>query len=343
MLDQDIRRFLVISFLSGILKGNKEDILPPPPPFPKFKLDDFEKDEKTELKKGKLRKSEETKEISKIKNKKKVEEIDGLKELDMIGKKGNPKKKKSNEQRTKKTFEFFHKLGFVKTDQEKKEVHVRRQQAKSYKEKMRRSRFEQRVKARKAIDISKLKKPEKEKPKKDNVFKGFESKISKPVMKKDIQIGKELKELETPKFKKPKIKPREPQLISRKEKVTKPEEVKKAENEIQRAIKGVKSFKEKKSIFKKLFIPKKRKPKNKDIEEALPIESMPIKANEVDEVLNKVHKARNALMEFDLKKAKSNYIEIMKIYYNLSVENKKKVYQDIKDLYKERKNAESLK
>ena len=129
------------------------------------------------------------------------------------------------------------------------------------------------------------------------------------------------------------------------ENIVKPHEVIKAEEEIERAIQGIKNYKEKKSIFRSIFRPKE-KPKRAGIEELpLPPKFMPKtyeKRDEVDDILNKIHKARNALMEFDLDKAKSAYIEIMRSYNGLSVDKKKKVYQDIKDLYDERKNAEAL-
>jgi len=154
-----------------------------------------------------------------------------------------------------------------------------------------------------------------------------------------------LEELEKTKIKMPKIKP-ETKLISRaEEKITKPGEIEKAEEEIKRAIKGIKKYKEKNPIFKKLF-KAKEKPKQKAIEEKLPVEFMPRtheRRDKVEDILNMVHKARNALMQFNLDKAKGIYIGIMRIYNDSSVEEKKRVYQEIKDLYDERKNAESLK
>ena len=46
-----IVRFLIIAFLSDILKGKKDNILPPPPPFPKFELEGLEKGKQFEEKK----------------------------------------------------------------------------------------------------------------------------------------------------------------------------------------------------------------------------------------------------------------------------------------------------
>jgi len=115
------------------------------------------------------------------------------------------------------------------------------------------------------------------------------------------------------------------------------------EEEIQRAIKNIK-HKGKKSIFKGLF-KAKEKPKFKTMKKELPVEFTPKpfeKHEKVEDALNMVHKARNALMRFDLSKAKSIYIEIIRIYNSLSEEERGKVYKEIKDIYDERKNAESL-
>ena len=153
-------------------------------------------------------------------------------------------------------------------------------------------------------------------------------------------LGEGLKELEIPD-----IIPQETKLISKvEERIVKPAEIEKAEEEIQRAIEGIKHYKRKKSRFKGLF-KKKEKPKQKVIEKELPVEFTPRvyeKQDKTYDISDNVHKARSALMEFDLDGAKSIYIEIMRMYNDLSVEDRKKVYQEIKELYDERKNAESL-
>ena len=63
----------------------------------------------------------------------------------------------------------------------------------------------------------------------------------------------------------------------------------------------------------------------------------------LSKIQNKINEARQALMKFDLKTAKRNYIEAMRLYNNISPEDKAKVYHDIKELYFERKSAEELK
>ncbi len=119
---------------------------------------------------------------------------------------------------------------------------------------------------------------------------------------------------------------------------TKPREVLEAEEEIQSAIEKIKE-REKPSFFKKLFTRKK-------IEEGIVEDHSIQELTEVDKISliqNKISETRQALMKFDLEAAKSNYIEIMKLYHIIKPEEQAKVYQDIKDLYFERKSAEELK
>ncbi len=131
------------------------------------------------------------------------------------------------------------------------------------------------------------------------------------------------------------------QIISKAAEVNKPVEVSKSEEEIQKAITKIKKQKEKKPLFKSIFKPKEKKPEKDEP----PVEFMPRtfeKSAQIDDILDKIHEAQAALMKFDLDEAKRIYIEIMRIYSNLSGKEKAKIYQDIKDLYDERKNAESL-
>jgi len=61
------------------------------------------------------------------------------------------------------------------------------------------------------------------------------------------------------------------------------------------------------------------------------------------EIQSKINDARQALMRFDLETAKRSYIEVLRLYNNMTSEEKVKVYHDIKELYSERKSAEELK
>ena len=45
-------------------------------------------------------------------------------------------------------------------------------------------------------------------------------------------------------------------------------------------------------------------------------------------------------MEFNFEEAKRIYVEIMGLYNNMEPKEKQEVYEDIKDLYYERKSAE---
>ena len=116
----------------------------------------------------------------------------------------------------------------------------------------------------------------------------------------------------------------------------KPKEILEAEEEIKSAIENIKK-KEKPSILKRLF---SKKPKEEVEEHLMP--ELPA-ADDISRIQNKINEARQALMKFDLETARKVYIEAMMLYNRISQEDKAKVYQDIKELYFERKSAEELK
>ena len=116
----------------------------------------------------------------------------------------------------------------------------------------------------------------------------------------------------------------------------KPKEILEAQEEIQGAIDKIKK-KERPSFLGRLF---KRKEKEKQ-EEGYPTFSIP-NGDELSIIQSSIKKARGALMRFDLETAKRNYIEIMRLYNNLSPQDKAKVYNYINELYYERKSAEEL-
>lgn len=119
----------------------------------------------------------------------------------------------------------------------------------------------------------------------------------------------------------------------------KPKEILEAEEEIKGAIDKIKN-RETPSFFKNLFSGKAKQEQKIVKEKILP---KPINVGNVYFIQNKINEARQMLMSLDLEGAKISYIEIMKRYNNLSSEDKAKVYQEIKELYFERKNAEELK
>jgi len=142
--------------------------------------------------------------------------------------------------------------------------------------------------------------------------------------------------LEAPEFEFPEIE----------KEITKPEEVIKDEEEIQKAISGMKKAK-RPSIIKGLFKRKKVPVLKKErVEEQIGTpEVMPRTYDKIDyvqEIEERMHKARLFLMDFKFDEAKRVYIEIMGMYNELEPKKKSKVYQDIKDLYYERKSAEKF-
>ena len=142
------------------------------------------------------------------------------------------------------------------------------------------------------------------------------------------------KELET----KEKIK-----LKPKKERVNIDKEMKQLEKEILKAKLAEEKPKPKKKPSFRLFKQKEKLSKiHKLEEEKLPPPAIEEPKDEVIAIKHKIHDARNALMDFDLVKAKTIYIKIMRMYPDLSQEKQANVYEDITDLYNERKNAESL-
>jgi len=162
--------------------------------------------------------------------------------------------------------------------------------------------------------------------------------------KEEKQIDKELREIEriVPKpAKKEKIEPLDIKSdipdVKFDQDVEKPHEVLEAEKEIQRAIEGIKRVSKKKPFIKRLFGKKKSEEKT-EFPEVIP--RVEENADVIYLIEGKLHMVRLALMDFKFDDAQKIYIEIMKMYNDLDLEKKAKVYDDIKDLYYERKTAE---
>lgn len=128
------------------------------------------------------------------------------------------------------------------------------------------------------------------------------------------------------------------------------DDIKEDEDEIKKAIDGMKE-KSRAPTINMLF---KRKEKSKkeslisDVTDAEKIETPEVmprtfdKIDHVQEIEERVHKARMRLMDFKFDDAKRIYMEIMRLYSSISQKDRHKVYQDIKDLYYERKSAEKF-
>lgn len=124
----------------------------------------------------------------------------------------------------------------------------------------------------------------------------------------------------------------------------------KEEKEIEKAIKEVKKrklgFIGLKKVFKK-ELPTEEFPKKRieiPVEEEISEISKGIKKrfNELAFIKQRIYDARGALTELDLQKARHIYVEIMASYNELSDKDKAKVYNDIKELYDDRKHAEVM-
>lgn len=127
-------------------------------------------------------------------------------------------------------------------------------------------------------------------------------------------------------------------------KTGKPHEVSQAEQEIEKAIKEKLSEHE----IEPIEIPKRgplETPPLPKIEEPLeepPLPKIEEPTDDITTIKHQIHDAGNALMDFDLDKAKSIYIRIMMEYNNLNPGKQAKVYEQIRELYNERKHAEGL-
>lgn len=129
-----------------------------------------------------------------------------------------------------------------------------------------------------------------------------------------------------------------------KEEETKPKELLEAESEISSAIESIKK-QQKPSLFRRLF-PQKKKVYEASRPKYAKAEAQPAPEHQnagTPRIQDMINNARQALMNLDMESARKNYIESIKIYNTLSPEEKSRFYQDLKELYLERKNAEGLK
>jgi len=364
---------IVISGIFG--KKNEEiDILPPPPPFPHMgekekgmivREKKRKEDEKRRKEQERLRLKEEKRKQGELERKKlerrKIEE-QRRKAQEAIKRKNKKLMERRAKTTKKKTFDFLSKAGLAKTEKEKTEHHGQRKEytelmknaEKILAEEARRREIGREKQAEAEVERkeSEKKRLEKEIPtilkeeeRKEGMFSRFFGKKKAWEEQKQAKefgdVEKELEELDkigikqSKKSKEPEIP--EPEDLEKIEgEIEKPHEIVRAEEEIQKAIEGAKE--KKPSKLKKLFERKEKKEERLETPEVMP--SFEEKADEVDLVEEKIHKARLALMDFKFDMAKKTYIEIMRIYNDMDSKKKARVYPDIKDLYYERKTAE---
>ena len=115
--------------------------------------------------------------------------------------------------------------------------------------------------------------------------------------------------------------------------ITEAPEILEAKEEIKSAIDNIKNT-ENHFFFNRFF---EKKPRESQLLPELQL------TNEMSLVQDNIKKAKIALAKLDLKTAKENYIEIMKVYNKLKPSEQAKVYHEIMDIYSDRKNAEELK
>ena len=117
----------------------------------------------------------------------------------------------------------------------------------------------------------------------------------------------------------------------------KPKEVLEAQDEIKSAIEKIK-IRERPSILKRIF-PGKPAEANKD-ENLFPLVK---ETGDLDIVRNKISMAKRAIMNLKLDEARKEYDEMIVLYNSMKPREQAEVYEGIKEIYLERKNAESLK
>jgi len=353
-------RYLIL--ISGIFGKSEEiDILPPPPPFPEIEEEEEEKAGKVEIiKEIEIKEKKEEQEKRRTDRERKAEEKRNEKLVQ--------EKKKA---RKKKTFEFFHGLGLVKTEKEKeeylkqkleykkqkdlakknigrerrsREIEKQREKALDIKRKVEEERKKRKEIERQQREAEKMKQTELELGKREDEEKQKlvgeipeKKPFSRSFGKKDsdLELERELKEIEEIAKKEPK---KEKLEVTEIEEAVKPGEIEKSQEEIQEAIQGMKA--KRPSIVKGWFR------KKDEVEEKIEMpEVMPRTYDKIDYIElieEKIHKARLYLMDFKFDEAKYVYTEIMKMYFELEPKKKAKVYQDIKDLYYEREGAEKF-
>jgi hypothetical protein len=284
---------------------HKSEILPPPPPFPKLEVGGLEPVKK-QTKKIKQAQAIEGKRILK---KKPVPKI-----------KSKPKKEKQEKIKVEEELEELEKEGIKLGKQSEKGP------KKSFFETLVSAKTPEEREAKKKAKGEKKKAREERRSKKKLEKQKFLEQREEVIQEEDILKATE--------------EPLEPDQI----KIEKPAEIFEAEQEITKAIQDLKKPKRSLSSLFKFKKTKKQKaglPEIEKTEEPAQIPEIEPKDG-VDEIKNKIHDARSALMDFNLEKAKEIYIKIMATYNNLSAEGQAQVYSDIRELYNERKNAESL-
>ena len=320
--------------ISGIFsKSSDLDLLPPPLPFPDIGIDKKLKNAAKEARKqGKQKREEDRKTKMEFGRQKSIEK-----------KKGEGQRKKQKEMRK-------------KLQEKQKKFDAKKEKIKI-------------PKLIREIDEGEIELPKREQKK---------SFFGKLFGKKDEELERELEELEEtvpelglvakklPELRTPKAKDKSPKALEKAKllqdipQARLPEvefeedigldEMKKDEEEIKKAIDGMKG-KNKANIIGRLFKRKEEQQKEfqiSDVTESGKIEMPEVmprtfeKIDHVQEIEERVHKARMALMNFKFGDAKTTYMEIMRLYGSLSQKDRYKVYQDIRDLYYERKSAEKF-
>ena len=274
--------------------------------------------------------------------------------------------KKNVKELKKNTLEFLNKTGFVQDEESKEELKKHKEEHKKRRRYAKDIIKEDTEKLRSIENV--LGGKEKKTPLLNKIFgkrkKNIKTSLDMPDIPKDIgienfeeitNISKERVRQEKSKIQEdleieniPYMENQEKEVVDfakkSKKVIAKEDEISRAEEEILQAVQNIKGQKETgiKNIFKK-------KEKIPEIgpysqEEYIPkqVDATSDDPDPIKELQIKMHKTRLSIMDFKLAEAKNEYMEIMGIYMELNDEDKGKVYEQIRELYYERKSAEKF-
>jgi hypothetical protein len=352
-------------------KGGHIELPPAPPPF----LMDILKQHKEERELLKKRRLAERKEIEKelkslqeLGNKNHKMLIEAWENKQRILDKQEKqierleKKRRKKEERRRKIREMKRRLKLKqelkrKDNGDKKREKVRGRRNRLKEEQEEKFRLSQMIKL---SDVEK--REEKERKKREAEFKkitGVRRRIQKKL--EEIKKKREKYEEERRKEKDWKIKHKEEErrnflLLERQkelEKIRKEDELRKRDEEKEREKQNRKAGRKQRKLIDKAIKKARKGPVNKeglraireipDLE--LTINPLKMKAKKLDRlgvIKQRIYDARDALSELDIQKVKRIYTEIMLDYNTLSDKEKASVYEDIKEVYDDRKNAEAI-
>jgi len=348
-----LKLILNLGTVSGIFGRSHEelDILPPPPPFPDIGIEDKKLNEVVKERKRPVKENELLFWRHKGVDKRKGEE----RKLDLKRQKSIEKEEKRKEAIGKGKYEEY----LIKKNQEREERDEERDKQKKIEAKNGGESKTQKLISSIEEDKIELPKPEQKKSFFGRLFGKRDEELERQLEELDeikLETGGKLITKKLPELKIPEIKVKTPKPKKEKTEPIKDiseiklpeleledevghEDIKKAQEEIKKSIESIQG-KKKVPVMGGLFKKKEKAEQSLGTPEVMPRTFE--KIDYVQEIEERMHKARLLLMDFKFDDAKRNYMEIMRMYNSLDPKDRSKVYNDIRDLYYERKSAEKF-